>query len=116
MESNEFDVRRTVLSVLEQCSVCKQQYALEDARVIERQGELWVLSIYCSHCKTQALVAAVVDDDGAEVDTFEQIKVESVLEAVDEVASVDDVLDMHRFLETFDGDFMSLFSRRHRRA
>ncbi|HVB64103.1 MAG TPA: hypothetical protein VNE17_05180 [Nitrolancea sp.] len=116
MESNDFDVRRTVLSVLEQCSVCKQQYALEDARVVERQGELWVLSICCSHCNTQALVAAVVDSEGAAVDAFEPTDIEDVTENVVEVANVDDVLDMHRFLETFDGDFMSLFSRRHRRA
>jgi hypothetical protein len=34
----------------------------------------------------------------------------------DEPASVDDVLDMHRFLETFDGDFHALFSRRRGRA
>lgn len=116
MESNEFDVRRTVLAVLEQCSVCKQHYVLDDARIIERQGELWVLSIRCSHCNTQALVAAVVDGDSAEVDTFGGTELEDEPEAVEEAASVDDVLDMHRFLETFDGDFLTLFSRRRRRA
>ncbi len=112
MDSNEFDVRRTVLSVLEQCSVCNEQYSIDDARIIERQGELWVLSIRCSHCRTQALVAAVVDGDGAEVDTFDR----ALLVQPDEPASVDDVLDMHRFLETFDGDFHALFSRRRGRA
>lgn len=112
MDSNEFDVRRTVLAVLEQCSVCKAHYSIDDARVIERQGELWVLSVCCSHCRTQALVAAVVDDEGAEVDTFDR----TPLERYDEPATVDDVLDMHRFLETFDGDFHALFSGRYRRA
>jgi len=28
--------------------------------------------------------------------------------------TVDDVLDMHEFLETFDGDFHALFARRRR--
>lgn len=112
MESNEFEVRRTVLSVLEQCSVCKAHYSIDDARVIERQGELWVLSVYCSHCRTQALVAAVLDGDGAEVDTFDRAPLQHHYEP----ANVDDVLDMHRFLETFDGDFHALFGRRHRRA
>jgi len=111
MESNEFDVRRTVLSVLEQCSTCKQQYSIDDARVIERQGELWVLSICCSHCRTQALVAAVVDEEGTAVHTFDRVPAEQS----EEPANVDDVLDMHRFLETFDGDFHALFSRRRRR-
>jgi hypothetical protein len=109
MDSNEFDVRRTVLAVLEQCSVCKAQYSIDDASVIERQGGLWVLSVCCSHCLTQALVAAVVDDDGAAVDTFDRVPAARD----DEPTSVDDVLDMHRFLETFDGDFHALFSRRH---
>ncbi len=121
MESNEFDVRRTVISVLEQCAKCKHHYSLDDTRVVERQGELWVLSVRCSHCDTQAYVAAVVDSESMDVDqigTMEStdVETEDVLDEadVDEPVSVDDVLDLHLFLESFDGDFARLFSRRKR--
>jgi len=112
MDSNEFDVRRTVVSVLEQCSNCKQQYSLEDARVIERQGELWVLSVRCSHCDAQAYVAAVVDGDGAEIDEMRRTDEPDSEDAAEEPVTVDDVLDVHEFLDSFDGDFAALFHRR----
>lgn len=114
MESNEFDVRRTVVSVLEQCSKCKQHYSPEDVRVIERQGELWVLSVRCSHCDAQAYVAAVVDGENAEVDEMNQMFDEITQDVSEESVTVDDVLDLHEFLDTFDGDFAALFHRRRR--
>jgi hypothetical protein len=114
MDSNEFDVRRTVVSVLEQCSNCKHQYSLEDARVIERQGELWVLSVRCSHCDAQAYVAAVVDGEETEIDGISEPVETDSDGAAEESVSVDDVLDLHEFLETFDGDFSALFRRRRR--
>jgi uncharacterized protein YkuJ len=116
MESNEFDVRRTVVSVLEQCAKCKHNYSLDDARVIERQGELWVLSVRCSHCETQAFVAAVVDGDAAEIDDIDQaeVAVEIVEDEIAEPVTTDDVLDLHEFLDDFDGDFQALFHRRRR--
>ncbi len=114
MESNEFDVRRTVVSVLEQCSKCKQQYSPDDARVIERQGELWVLSVRCSRCDAQAYVAAVVDAGGTEFDDVATWIDDGPNGQSEDPVSVDDVLDVHEFLESFDGDFSALFSRRKR--
>ena len=114
MDSNEFDVRRTVVSVLDQCSNCRHQYSLEDARVIERQGELWVLSVQCSHCDTQAYVAAVVDGDGTDVNDFTHSMDDLPNGANGQPVTVDNVLDLHEFLETFDGDFLALFNRRRR--
>ncbi len=114
MDSNEFDVRRTVVSVLEQCSNCQQQYSLDDARVIERQGELWVLSVKCSHCDTQAFVAAVVDGDSTDIDSLERAEINEPTEEPGDAVTVDDVLDLHEFLDAFDGDFSALFNRRRR--
>lgn len=113
MDSNEFDVRRTVVSVLEQCSNCNQHYSPDDVRVIERQGELWVLVVRCSHCDAQAYVAAVVDPEKTEINRA--TKSHAVSDAgIYATISVDDVLDLHEFLEEFDGDFAALFNR-HRR-
>ncbi len=114
MDSNEFDVRRTVVSVLDQCSNCKHQYSMDDARVIERQGDLWVLSVQCSHCDAQAYVAAVVGGDGTDVGDFTQPINNQSDNSNGDPVTVDNVLDLHEFLETFDGDFSALFNR-HRR-
>jgi hypothetical protein len=121
MDSDHADVRRTVLSVLETCSNCKSTYQLDDARIVGRNGSLWVLTVTCSVCQTQAFVAAVVGD-GLEDETVAQLTDEAtdrqpVIDddvEPDEPITVDDVLDLHEYLESFDGDFHALFHRHHR--
>jgi hypothetical protein len=112
------EVRRIVLSVVEDCVHCRQRFSLDDMRVVGRNGNLWVLAVRCPECASQSFVAAVVGehDDGttieaAAIDLIEEEDVEQAGGA--EPVSVDDVLDMHEYLEEFDGDFLRLFSRRH---
>ncbi|HET7037805.1 MAG TPA: hypothetical protein VFI42_19175 [Thermomicrobiaceae bacterium] len=117
MEPDNIDVRKTVLDVLGDCSQCQTAYQLDDARIVGRTGNLWVLAIRCSCCDAQAFVAAVVGDHDDD-DALEYLDDEALSEVVAEFTSsavtVDDVLDMHEFLDAFDGDFLSLFSRRSR--
>jgi hypothetical protein len=113
------EVRRIVLSVVEDCVQCRQRFSLDDMRVVGRNGNLWVLAVRCPECSTQSFVAAVVGehDDGTTVEAAaidlidEEDALEPEFEAVDPV-TVDDVLDMHRFLESFDGNFLRHFNRR----
>jgi hypothetical protein len=122
MDSDNNDVRRGVLAVLEDCSQCHTPYRLDDARVVGQTGNLWVLAIRCSHCASQAFVAAVVGDDDIDVDSALSALLgnelgdlsEVVAEYTTEPVTVDDVLDMHEFLDSFDGDFHRLFGRRAR--
>lgn len=118
MEPDNLEVRRTVLSVLEVCSNCKCTYELDDARIVGRNGNLWVLTVTCSACNTQAFVAAVVGDSTEEADIAVTIDDEPDVpldsEPVSVSVTVDDVLDIHEFLEDFNGDFRSLFARRAR--
>jgi hypothetical protein len=109
MDYGKFDVRQVVLSVLETCSQCHQPYELQDIRIVGRHGNLWVLAVSCSHCDAHACVAAVVSDSDVEDVTAEESA--SNADAGTPV-TVDDVLDMHEFLESFDGDFHALFSGR----
>ena len=108
MDYGKFDVRQVVLSVLETCSQCHQPYELQDIRIVGRHGNLWVLAVSCSHCDAQAFVAAVVSDSDVEEATGESASPAAMGSPV----TVDDVLDMHEFLESFDGDFHALFSGR----
>jgi hypothetical protein len=112
------EVRRIVLSVVEDCSHCRQRFSIEDLRVVGRNGNLWVLAVRCPQCDSQAFVAAVVGEyedgttiEATAIDLTEEPEVE-YMDSVEEPVTVDDVLDMHEFLEEFDGDFMHLFTRR----
>lgn len=115
------EVRRIVLSVVEDCIQCQQRFSVDDMRVVGRNGNLWVLAVRCPGCASQSFVAAVVGehDDGttveaAAIDLIDEDTSDFETDALDhaEPVEVDDVLDMHQFLEEFDGNFMRLFSRR----
>lgn len=110
------EVRRIVLSVVEDCAHCQQRFSLDDMRVVGRNGNLWVLAVQCPECDAQSFVAAVVGehDDGTTVEAAAIDLVEEEFPMDDEVAdpvTVDDVLDMHEYLNEFDGNFLRLFAR-----
>lgn len=112
------EVRRIVLSVVEDCIQCRQRFSLDDMRVVGRNGSLWVLAVRCPECASQSFVAAVVGehDDGttveaAAIDLIDEESFESEQVYVEPI-TVDDVLDMHEFLDEFDGNFLRMFNRR----
>jgi len=103
-------IKRFMTSI--KCSVCRQRYEVDNVKVLGHQEDLWFLSVFCSACQTQCLVAAVIkegkapkvitDLTEAELDKFKKM---------DELTA-DEVLDMHSFLKSFDGDFSQLFSQK----
>jgi hypothetical protein len=115
-QDHSSEVRRIVLSVVEDCAHCRQRFSLDDMRIVGRNGSLWVLAVRCPECSAQSFVAAVVGehDDGTTVEAaaidFIDEDTDSSIDA--EPVCVDDVLDMHEFLEEFDGNFLRLFARR----
>jgi len=92
------------------CGVCGQKYDESNIKILDQEDGLWVLSVYCSSCGTQGLIAAVVQE-GNITDVITDLT-EAEYERFDgsEVVGVDDVLEMYSFLKEFDGDFASLFS------
>jgi len=92
------------------CGICGQKYDVSNIKILDQEDGLWVLSVYCSSCGTQGLIAAVVQE-GNITDVITDLT-EAEYERFDgsEVVGVDDVLEMHSFLKEFDGDFTSLFS------
>lgn len=55
---NESLVRHLMDSV--RCSVCEAKYQPENISILGHQDELWFVSVRCSSCQTQGLIAAVV--------------------------------------------------------
>ena len=98
------------------CVVCSRQYSENDVFVIGRQEAVWMLMVSCPDCKTQGIILAMIKED-------EQVKVitdltPEELEKIENMPTidVDDVLDVHRFLRDFDGDFRELFKEDLRRT
>jgi len=91
------------------CGVCGQRYNISNIKVLDHEDGVWFLSVFCSSCGTQGLIAAVVKEGNitevitdlteAEYNRFEEC----------ETVVMDDVLDMHEFLKDFDGDFSRIF-------
>ena len=103
-------IKRFMTSI--KCSVCGQHYEVDNVKVLSHQEDLWFLSVFCSACQTQCLVAAAIkegkapkvitDLTEAELDKFKKM----------DRLTADEVLDMHSFLKGFDGNFSQLFSQK----
>lgn len=123
MDTSEKQIKRIVLDRMERCSVCHRGFETEDVHVLSRKSDMWMLMVSCSECHARNFVAAVIGDGDAEEAQLalrrlgeEQIGAQVELDDADlpdgDPVSVDDVLEMHSFLDEFDGDFQGLFRRR----
>ena len=123
MDTSEKQIKRIVLRRMERCSVCHHVFEPDDIHVLSRKPDLWMMVVECDECHARNFVAAVLNDgdpseaqlalrrlsEGADAPAPEMI--EAAAKPGPDAINVDDVLDMHEFLETFDGDFSRLFTR-----
>src|SRR4051794_36631349 len=125
MESSEHQIKRIVLDRMDRCGVCHRSYEPEDVHVLSRKPDFWMMLVQCTDCQAKSFVAAVMKDgdpkearlalrqltEQAESGTV-TIETEAAEELIiqGEPVTANDVLDMHEFLDSFDGDFQKLFS------
>ena len=93
------------------CGVCGQRYEVDNINVLGHHEDLWFLSASCPACHSRCLVAAVIKEGRVPEVTTDLTQAE--LDRFRNVGRVtaDEVLDMHNFLEDFNGDFSWLFSQ-----
>jgi len=121
MDTSEKQIKRIVLDRMERCSVCHRGFEPDDVHVLSRKSDMWMLMVSCGECQARNFVAAVIGDGDAEeaqlalrrlgeqhVRTGSDIEPEAEGMAGEPV-SVDDVIEIHQFLQGFDGDFKTLF-------
>ena len=117
-------MKRIVLDRMERCSVCHRHFSTDDVHIINRQPDMWTMLVECTDCHSRNFVAALMNDgDPTEARLALRRLSDSVAEEAIEAPAVDpadtlppgdpvdagDVLDMHTFLDAFDGDFKRLF-------
>ena len=105
--SPEYDFVRQLLENIK-CVVCSEPYDEHDVAIMGQQDQLWMLMVSCHHCETQGIILAMVKED-EHVEWITDLTPEEQEWALDLPAiSGDEVLDIHRLLRRFDGDFREL--------
>ncbi len=124
MDTSEKQIKRIVLDRMERCSVCHRGFEPDDVHVLSRKSDMWMLMVSCGECQARNFVAAVIGDGDAEEAQLalrrlgeEHVRTRADIEPEDEgmsgePVSVDDVIEVHQFLQGFDGDFNALFRGR----
>ncbi len=122
----EGHVKQVVLDRLPRCAVCHSPYDEDDINVVSSKRDVWMMVVECEVCHARNFVAAVLKDgdpDQAKVALQKMSEdVRNGIVPVDEdeeaaatsvptgpPVSASDVVDMHTFLNSFDGDFKRLF-------
>ena len=124
MEISEGHIKQMVVRRLARCRVCHRHYQADDVNIISRQDEMWMMSVECTDCHARNFVATVLNEgDPAQAEAAlqrltelnEQLQPISSIELVEpepsEPVTSSDVVDMHEFLEEFDGDFLAMFRK-----
>ena len=105
-ETRHFLIKHLISNI--RCAVCSERYELEDVQVLGHQDDLWIIGVTCASCHTQGMIFAVVRE-GAAPQVITEMTPEEI-ERLQELSpiGVDDVLDMHRLLRSYKGDFYGL--------
>lgn len=103
-------IKQVVASTAGPCGTCSQPFDVESISVLGHQEELWFLSLSCAHCRTQGLVAAMIKNIGDIPIDVNSADLGIVEPDTSVPLTTDDVVDLHAFLDGFDGDFQRLFT------
>ena len=126
MDASERTMKQIVLQRMGRCRVCHRTPSAEDVETVSKESDVWTMVVQCPDCRARSFVAAVLneaDADKAAVALRRMSEGEISLELGEgeveyeaseqrepgERVSVDDVLEMHDYLGTFDGNFKRLF-------
>ena len=98
---------KKLLSIIK-CSVCGQPYESGGINVVGHKSDIWFIKVNCMACQSRALVAIKVDEE--RIKPISDLLSDEQERFVDySKLSADDFLEMHQFLNTFNGDFKALF-------
>ncbi len=102
-------IKRLITTI--KCGVCGHHYEGSNVRILGHRDDLWFLSVFCPACRSQGLMAAVINEGRLPELVTDLTEEEYARFCPLVVVVADDVLDVHNFLRDFDGDFSRLFSK-----
>lgn len=113
--AREERIKRLMLAAVSRCSACHRSYTLDDFAVLGHREHLWMVTVICAGCHHQGFVTAVIQGRPTPRPKItppllpELSPAERARFATATPVATDDLLDLHLFLDEFDGDFASLF-------
>ena len=95
------------------CTSCGEDFQAENIEMLGTHGDICMINVYCHACNTKYYIGVVIDKD--ELDALVDLKdwvgsSEKTGLTESETLTADEVIDMHSFLEGFDGNFSRLFA------
>ncbi len=91
------------------CPSCKSKHTEADMTILGSFKDEIYLHIKCPKCNTQSLVNAAINRY-RELRKHQGLKIRNLGEKVGPITR-NEVVEIHNFLENFDGDFKKLFSQ-----
>ena len=88
------------------CAVCQHHYKAEDIQIVDHRDDIWVMAVICRQCRTHGLIFAIIKEAIpaiTEMSPGERAKFKKMPQI-----EADEILDVHRLLENFDGGFVEL--------
>lgn len=125
MHDDEDLVKRHLLRQVPVCPTCRVRFKPEAVGVFGHEGSLWLMVVVCEHCHSYHFASAIRPEKAPPTsrpaaDVLKELlttNADRILELPTpmadkpgDIVTVDDVLDMHNFLENFSGDINQLFS------
>lgn len=97
------------------CAACGAPYEPSRIRLLAERDGLFFVDLACTACSSRAVAIVTVevgDQDEPRADAGDLVQLAAVDPRTgDEPISVDDVLDMHRLLDRFEGGTITLLAR-----
>jgi len=108
---NEKFIRDIFRTAKLKCDECGQYYTEDDIEIIKEDDGSCYLNIYCSTCNRRSFAIALFKEEEVKIDHIdEHIKALSTQKEQSVSINTNDVSAIHTFLDTFDGDFDTLFN------
>ena len=98
------------------CSVCGQNHARSDIRVLGKLESAWIVRVTCAKCDTSFKLLVVIDEERANVSPVQEPAAAHRDRRKRPAVSLDEVLDAHEFLKGFDGGLTEMLDREGRRT
>lgn len=127
---NSFQLEELIKNIqtMIRCPNCGNSYKKENIHFLGQLGQAVLVQLSCYACKMPVMATIVVSGSVSDMPTIKEIeqysnklpkifseanKIENKdkEEKIDKPVSSDDVLELHEFLENFDGDFENLFNK-----
>jgi hypothetical protein len=90
------------------CATCNHRFSLSDVHVLGKREHLWAISLNCRECRTQALVLAVIENGSPLSIATDLTPSEWERFAKCPAISIDEVIEFHDYMSSYDGDLSEI--------